>query len=38
MVQEEQPKNTRAKPPRRVMRFVLLGMLVALLAAIAAPF
>ena len=38
MVQEEEPKKTRAKPPRRVMRFVLLGMLVALLAAIAAPF
>ena len=38
MVQEEQPKKTRAKPPYRVMRFVLLGLLVAILAGVAAPF
>ena len=38
MVQEEQPKNTQAKPPYRVMRFVLLGLLVAVLAGAAVPF
>ena len=38
MVQEEQPKKTRAKPPYRVMRFVLLGLLLAVLASVAAPF
>ncbi len=38
MVQEEQPKETKAKPPRRIMRFVLLGLLVAVLALGAAPF
>ncbi len=38
MVQEEQPKETEAKKPRRIMRFVVLGLLVAVLAAVAAPF
>ena len=38
MVQEEQPEMTEAKPPRRVLRLVLLSLLIAVLALVAAPF
>jgi hypothetical protein len=38
MVQEEQPDMTEAKPPRRVLRLVLLSLLIAVLALVATPF
>ncbi|MEL0196302.1 MAG: hypothetical protein VW870_04610 [Rhodobiaceae bacterium] len=38
MVQGTQPNETEAKPQRRVLWFVLLGLLLAVLAGIAAPF
>lgn len=38
MTEEVQPKTTEAKPPRRVLRLVLLALLVAVLAVGAAPF
>ncbi len=38
MVQGTQPRQTEAKPLRRVMRFVLLGLLAAVLAGVIIPF